>query len=129
MSAPDIHAITARRVHCLPDDWEPRIYGCLDRSMGFYLVGAVPIGTFAKGPRKGKPKFPPRHHLRRVAITSEEVRETQEQWEHQTGLCHRCGGSGTIPTVVNRHGTVAERLCWCGGTGKAQHLQGEVADA
>ena len=120
MSAPDIHAITARRVHSLPDDWQPRIYGCLERGLGFYLEGAVPIGNYSKGPRKGQPKFPAKRELQQVVITSEEVQETRDQWERETGLCHRCGGSGEVVAIVSRNGRPCRE---CGGTGKARHLR------
>ena len=124
MSAPDIHAITARRVHNLPDDWHPRIYGCLDRDLGFYLVGAVPIGTYSRGPRKGRPKLPPLRELQRVVITPKEVQETREQWERETGMCHRCGGSGEVVAIVSRDGTTYRPCSLCNGTGKANHLLG-----
>jgi len=126
MTAPDIHAITARRVHNLPDDWQPRIYGCLDRGLGFYLRGAVPVGTYARGPRKGRPKFPPLGQLQRVAITKEEVRQTQIQWEHETGLCCRCGGSGQMVRATGINGTTYQQCIGCDGTGKALHLRMEA---
>jgi len=126
MTAPDIHAITARRVHGLPDDWQPRIYGCLDRNLGFYLCGAVPIGTYSHGPRKGRPKFPPRAHLLRVVITPDEVRQTRIQWENETGLCCHCGGSGETVKALGINGATYRQCIACNGSGQALHLRVEV---
>lgn len=126
MSSPDIHAITARRIHNLPDEWEPRIYGCLDRGLGFYLIGAIPIGTYSRGPRKGRPKWPPRRELQRVVITANEVRETQIQYENETGLCCRCGGSGQTVKSVGVAGTTYRECIGCEGTGKALHTRIKV---
>ena len=126
MTAPDIHAIAARRVHNLPDDWTPRIYGCLDRSLGFYLRGAVPIGTYSRGPRKGRPKFPPLGKLERFVITAEEVQRTRIEWENETGLCSHCGGSGQQVASTGINGTTYRECVACDGTGRALHLRTEV---
>ena len=130
MSAPDIHAITARRVHNLPDEWRPCIYESLDRDLGFALTGAVPIGIYSRGPRKGRPKWPPKRDLQRVVITTDEVRQTQIQWENETGKCCRCGGSGDQEKSVSvKDGAVQRtyRTCiGCEGSGKALHLRFEV---
>ena len=124
MNPPDIHAIAARKVHNLPDEWEPRIYGCLDRNLGFYLRGAVPIGTYSRGPRKGRPKWPPLGQLQRVVITADEVLQTRIQWENETGLCSHCGGSGQQVKSININGTTTYRECGsCEGTGKALHVR------
>jgi len=123
MTAPDIHAIAARRVHNLPDEWKPQIYGCLDRDLGFYLRGAVPIGTYSRGPRKGKPKFPPLSQLLRVVITAEEVRQTRIEWEDETGLCSYCGGSGQQVKSVGIDGTTYCECGSCKGTGQALHVR------
>ena len=131
MSAPDVHAITARRVHGLPKEWLPCVYECLDRDLGFALTGAIPIGAYSRGPRKGRPKWPPKRDMQRVVITMDEVRETQIQWERENGLCCRCGGSGqTLKSTGVRDGVVfrAYRTCiGCEGSGKALHVRQEEA--
>jgi hypothetical protein len=124
VSAPDIHAIAARRVHGLPADWQPRIYGCLDRDLGFYLRGAVPIGTYSRGPRKGRPKWPPLGQLERVVITADEVKQARICWENETGLCSHCGGSGQQVKSTGINGTTYRECGACSGTGKALHLRG-----
>jgi hypothetical protein len=128
MNPPDIHAIAARKVHNLPDEWQPRIYGCLDRGLtaehsGFYLRGAVPIGTYSRGPRKGRPKWPPLGQLQRVVITADEVKQARIQWENETGLCSHCGGSGQQVKSVGIDGTTYRECGACGGTGKALHVR------
>lgn len=126
MTTPDIHAITARRVHDLPDDWQPRIYGCLDRGLGFYLRGAVPVGIFRSGRRKGQPKFPPMSQLQQVVITADEVRQTRIEWENETGLCCYCGGSGKTVKSCGINGTTYRQCLHCDGSGKALHLRVDV---
>lgn len=124
MSAPDIHVIAARKVHNLPDDWQPRIYGCLDHCLGFYLRGAVPIGTYSRGPRKGQPKWPPLGQLQRVVITADQVKQARIWWENETGLCSHCGGSGQQVASVGTNGTTYRSCIHCNGTGTALHLRG-----
>ena len=126
MTAPDIHAITARRVHGLPADWQPRIYGCLDRNLGFYLRGAVPIGTYSRGPRKGRPKFPPLSQLQQVVITPDEVKQARIWWENQAGLCSYCGGSGQQVKSVGINGTAYRTCIHCDGSGRPLHLRVRV---
>ena len=126
MTSPDIMALAARKVHGLPDDWKPQIYETLDRGMGFALRGAVPIGTYSRGPRKGRPKWPPRGQLQRVAITADEVRRQRIQWEIETGLCSYCGGSGQQVKSIGINGTTYRECSVCGGTGEALHLQAEA---
>ena len=126
MTAPDIHAITARKVHNLPDNWEPVVYGCLDRGLGYYLIGAVPVGTFSRGSRKGRPKFPPKNQLQRVVITAAEKKQAQMEWENTTGLCSCCGGSGKqVKSISITEGATYRDCVACNGTGKPLHLRGQ----
>ncbi len=119
MSSPDLHAITARRVYSLPTEWRPQIYRSLD-SAGFELIGAAPIGTYTRGPRKGRPKFPPRKQMRSVFITHDQIRQTRHLWELETGLCSHCGGSGQLPSVISIHGNTYKPCHWCNATGEVQ---------
>jgi len=123
MTIPDIHAIAARRVHNLPAEWKPQIYGFLDRNLGFYLRGAVPIGTYSRGPRKGQPKFPPLGQLQRVVITAHEVRQARIEWENEMGLCSYCGGSGQQVKSVGINGTTYQDCVACKATGQALHVR------
>jgi hypothetical protein len=116
---PDLHVLTARRVHGLPPEWRAGVYRSL-HPLGFELTGAVPLGTISRGPRKGRPKWPPLVPWRAVLISAEQVAKTRRQWEAETGLCSHCGGSGQQLNGVS----VAEgpwyRTCGgCGGAGKA----------
>lgn len=126
MTAPDIHLLAARRIHDLPDDWQARIYGCLDRGLGFYLRGAVPIGTYSRGPRKGKPKWPPLGQLQRVVITADEVLQERIRWESETGLCSHCGGTGLQVKSTGINGTIYRKCVSCDGTGTALHKRTEA---
>jgi len=126
MTAPDIHTLAARRVHGLPDDWLPRIYSALDRGLGFELRGSVPIGTYSRGPRKGRPKWPRLAGLQRVVITADEVRQARIWWENETGLCSYCGGSGHQVKSIGISGTTYRQCISCDGTGKALHLRAEA---
>jgi hypothetical protein len=126
MTAPDIHTLAARRVHGLPDDWLPRIYSALDRGLGFELRGSVPIGTYSRGPRKGRPKWPRLAELQRVVITADEVRQARIWWENETGLCSYCGGSGHQVKSIGISGTTYRQCISCDGTGKALHLRAEA---
>lgn len=126
MKPPDIITLAARQVHKLPGDWEPQIYESLDRGMGFVLRGAVPIGTYSRGPRKGRPKWPPLGQQQRVAITADEVRQQRMQWEIETGLCSYCGGSGQRVKSIGLTTTTYRECSVCGGTGETLHLRAET---
>jgi hypothetical protein len=123
MSAPDFHAMAARHVYGLPDEWEPRIYRVLGDArvtIGYSLTGAVPVGVITRGPRKGKPKWPPRNQLREVIITPADLAAATAQWVATTGLCPKCGGEGRIAWRVSAANGTEYRPCKaCGGTGKA----------
>ena len=127
MSAPDIHAIAARHVHGLPHNWQPRTYSALDRCLGYELRGSVPIGTYSRGPRKGRPKWPRLAELQRVVITMDEVRQARIRWENETGLCSHCGGSGQQVKSTGISGTTYRECISCDGTGRALHRRAEVA--
>jgi hypothetical protein len=116
---PDLHVLTARRVHSLPPEWRACVYRSL-HPLGFELTGAEPIGTISRGPRKGRPKWPPRNQWRAVLVSAEQVAETRRQWEADTGLCSYCGGSGQQLKGVSVAEGPSYRTCGgCGGTGQA----------
>ena len=115
---PDLHELTARRVHSLPPEWRAGVYRSL-HPLGFELIGSVPIGIISRGPRKGRPKFPPRNQWRAVVISNEQVAETWRQWEAETGRCSHCGGSGQQVKSISVTEGASYRTCsGCGGTGK-----------
>lgn len=130
MSAPDFHAMAARRVHGLPDGWLPRIYRSLGdarATIGFSLTGGVPLGVVTRGPRKGRPKFPPLRQLQEVIITYGDVKATREEWVAATGLCPQCGGDGqTVWRVSTTSGTEYRPCRACRATGKAQPLANDT---
>ena len=117
---PDLHVLTARRVHSLPPDWQACVYHSLHPLGYAKLIGTEPIGTISRGPRKGRPKWPPLVPWRAVLISAEQVAKTRRQWEADTGLCSHCGGSGQQLKGVSVAEGPSYRTCrGCGGTGKA----------
>ena len=116
---PDLHTLTALRVHNLPPGW--RILSVRSQpGYGLELWGAVPIGTISRGPRKGQPKWPPQREWWDVVITIEEVQETRLQWEAETGICSHCGGSGQQVKSISVTKGASYRTCsGCHGTGRA----------
>ena len=123
MSAPDFHAMAARRVHGLPDEWKPCIYQVQSdprETIGYSLTGAVPVGVISRGPRKGRSKWPPLRQLQRVIITPADVAAATAEWVAATGLCPKCGGEGRVAWRISGGRGTEYRPCKaCGGTGKA----------
>ena len=125
MSAPDFFALAARQAHGLTNEWMPCIYESIDG--GFLLHGSVPIGTYSRGPRKGRPKWPPTRDLRRVIVTRAQVEGAKSTYEQETGKCHYCCGSGQTVKSVGVNQETTYRLCpKCHGSGLAAHLCGEA---
>ena len=86
---------------------------------GFLVVGAPIIGTYSKGPRKGRVKY---DHTKdtQVIVTSEEVLNEEHRYERETGHCYRCLGSGSkFARWSSQNGTTYETCSRCNGTGKA----------
>jgi predicted RNA methylase len=49
------------------------------------------------------------------------------KWEHKTGLCCRCGGSGqTVQSISVQNGTTYRQCIGCEGAGTALHVRAEV---
>ena len=117
MPAPDFHAMAAREAEHLPPDWTPGIYRTCG-TIGFELIGAVPIGYFSRGIRKGKPKFPPLREMLRVYVSREQLEKTKATWRQETGLCIRCGGDGQEIAMINSSGTTFRPCGICHGSGK-----------
>ena len=121
---PNFHAMAARRIHGLPDTWEPRIYEVIGNADGmakFKLTGSVPIGVVSRGPRKGKPKWPPRNRLQEVIITRSDVDAVRTEWVETTNLCPECGGDGRVAWRLSTANGIEYRQCKaCNGTEVAQ---------
>ena len=58
--------------------------------------GCVPSGTYARGPRKGRPKFRPAEPgtERTVVVTKIELEQTAAAFERAEGKCWDCKGGG-----------------------------------
>ena len=111
---------TARRVHCLPENWEPCLLSCDPEFVppGYTrIVGAVPIGTITRGPNKGRPKMPKERQT--VFVSDAQVRETEQLFEQNTGKCHKCEGDGNEWCGWSRESGNRYRRCSrCDGTGR-----------
>ena len=121
-NSPDFYAIAAQKAHNLPKDWQVRIYRSLYSLDAVDLVGAVPIGYVKRGPRKGKPRFPPLKDMNKVIISGDQLNQARSDWEQETGKCWKCEGEGIEAYIIDRDGEQTLRKCQtCGGTGQAKH--------
>lgn len=57
------------------------------------VTGAVPIGTYTRGPRKGAPKWNTKIG-ERVTVSDRDFSEAQRAYEASTGNCRNCYGTG-----------------------------------
>ena len=117
---PNFDNLAAQHRHNLPATWQWRQIKMLDG--GFIeLNGSIPIGTYQRGPRKSRPKFPTHSTYQRVIITRDDVADARRRWEDETGLCSWCGGSGQETARVSvKTGTTYRACRACSGTGKAK---------
>lgn len=110
---------TAKRCHDKPDGWMWYRVDA-DAPEGFVEVeGAVPIGEYKRGPRKGRPKWGPRKDGERIWMKESDVEETKRLWAEQIGQCPKCTGSGKVVKSVSVHDGTKYRECSeCAGSGK-----------
>lgn len=117
---PDFDNLAAQHRHNLPAAWQWRQIAALDG--GFIeLSGSIPIGTYQRGPRKGRLKFPTQSNYQRVIITRDDVADARRRWEDETGLCSWCNGTGQEIAGISAATGAKYRACRaCSGTGKAK---------
>jgi len=75
-------------------------------------TGAIPIGTFRSGPRKGCSKFPPLKDCDTVIISSQDIEIAKAEYRKETGNCPECEGSGKVICGWGKDGT-RYRECKC----------------
>jgi hypothetical protein len=114
---------TAKRVYGAPEGWRWCSLDGHNAPKGFVMVeGAVPVGEFRSGARKGRTKWPPKSKLDTIWIHDNELAETKRLWSEQTGKCAECVGSGQrLHSVSVRDGTVYKPCKYFNGTGLLQN--------
>lgn len=89
----DWWSAAVRRLRNVPEGWQWWGLDCLDRtSRAVKVSGAVPLGVFSKGPRKGRLKWPPKDECDHFVLTMNDLEETERLWEAETGKCAECQG-------------------------------------
>lgn len=69
---------------------------CISEMIGedFLIHGAVPIGKYTKGPRKGRDKWPPKSQMERFIVTQGDIDAEDQRWEKEHQKCFKCFGEG-----------------------------------
>ena len=117
----DLFQLTAERVHKVPSGWRWCRLDSHKKPEGFIeMQGAIPIGEYKSGPRKGMPKWPSSDRLQTIWIQQSEVEAVAEQWESENGKCHKCEGSGQEWAGWSKGEGRKTRTCQrCKGSGKS----------
>jgi hypothetical protein len=84
---------------------------------GHIVTGAIPIGTYRSGPRKGRPKYPKDSQI--VVVTTEELNAKAKEYEKETGNCWECKGTGLVFVGWSKAEGSKRNTCpRCSGVGK-----------
>lgn len=106
----------ARRKLGASEDWQA--YQCEAVGGDYIVVGSVPVGVFASGPRKGKPKW--KGDGKKVIIHGAEVEAEIVRYMEATGNCHNCFGTKEeFLSWSVAEGTKKCPCSVCGGSGLA----------
>ena len=119
---PDVYNLAAQRFKGMPVDWQWFSIQSKESPYGRFVqvTGAVPVGFYSQGPRKGRPKWPINKDCQIFQFTPAQLDEVFFAWEAQTGDCFKCGGSGQESFGWSKAEGKRYRQCSrCGGTGKA----------
>ena len=86
MSRPDYLNLAAIATFGLPEDWVWQRSTVItpNRRIGFTLEGAVPVGVYTKGPRKGRVKWPKK--LETVVLLATELDAFIENYEKENNV-------------------------------------------
>lgn len=109
-----LYALCVQRKYGVSPEW--RVCGArfLDGEVKtFSFEGAVPIGVYQHGPRKGMEKWPLAKDCQTFTVTKAELEDFYNKWECETGICHECMGKSK---TKNEDYRVCTR---CDGTGEA----------
>ena len=119
---PDIYNLAAQRLKGVPVDWQWVSIESKQSPFGRFtqVTGAVPVGFYSRGPRKGRAKWPARKDCQVFRFTPAQLEEAMLAWEAETGNCSTCGGDGQEQFGWSKAEGKRYRQCSrCGGTGKA----------
>lgn len=104
----------ARRIGGHPPEWKFYQFEVIDG--GMLVTGGVPRYV-TRGPNKGQPRWKGRGD--RVLVGDAEHRAECSAYEHETGKCHKCWGTGQEFAGWSRDQGTHYRTCFrCKGTGK-----------
>jgi hypothetical protein len=124
MSAPDFFSLIAQS-RGMPEGWrwyEAQAVGSHEQPRehrAFMLRGGVPSVLFKSGPRKGQANWSKAEHQAELVITYRDLDAFTAQWEIETGLCSKCGGSGQESAGWSKVEGAKYRDCTrCSATGK-----------
>lgn len=112
-----------QRMFKMPPDWRVCGMKTLDNNrpgLGIIYEGAVPLGEYTRGPKKGRTKWPSDKDCQTFTVLRSEIEAFHASWEQETGVCAKCLGKGRIAFRIPARGDDDYRTCKrCGGTGKA----------
>lgn len=105
----------ARKKLSAPDGWRAYKFECI---ADCYLIeGSVPVGVYARGPRKGQPKWSGDGD--QTILTRDDVEKANASYQATTGNCGECMGTGKEFVSWSKKDGLVQRPCaQCRGTGK-----------
>jgi hypothetical protein len=128
MTALNLLEEQAREIAGMPSEWRVYLWESITASGGdgYMLTGAI-APNLKSGKYKGLPNWKKRDGSteRKVFISrADQLRWTLE-WEHKTGKCARCVGTGKTVACVSQEGTTYRDCATCHGTGH-RHVAAEA---
>ena len=118
----DLDSLMIQRMFNLPPGWRTCGIKTLDRNrpgLGFVYEGAVPLGKYTKGPKKGRTKWPSEKDCQTFTVLKSEIEAFRASWEQETGMCSNCLSKGRTAFRIPARDDSDYRTCkHCGGTGK-----------
>ena len=88
----DFFQLTAERLYAVAEGWKWCKLDRLNKPADFIEVqGAVPVGVFKQGKRKGCLKWP--RQLETIWMRQSDVDRVRTEWERENGKCSSCEGS------------------------------------
>lgn len=111
-----LESAARRKLKAVPD-WKAYSYEVVGDC--YLIEGKIPEGTYAKGARKGQPRWG-KADGQKTVLTQADVDAEIALYEKTTGSCRDCFGNGkTLVKASVKEGTVFGPCSRCGGSGKA----------